>query len=169
MINYTLKVLKERINKYKYQYIFGILIALSLEVFIRYSAFDYDIKKESSYSDFRKYIYKIMNDCSIKTKNKNLQNFSYFVKGQKYVIQNSNDENEVFRSECITTTWNVFHFFSHFILVFIFPYFYREIFAISFLYEIYEYFAFKCHDLSDVIYNIMGLFLGYQLRKIYDK
>ena len=169
MINYILKVMKDRIKKYKVEYIQGIFICIILEIFIRYSAFNYDKKNEKNYSNFRRGLFKLINGCSLKTKNPFFQKISNLVKGEKYVIQNSIEENKVFRNECVVTTWNFFHFLSHFFLTFFYPFFYPEIFAISFLYEIYEYFSFKCHDLSDVMYNVIGIFGGYPLRKMYDK
>jgi hypothetical protein len=169
MTNYNLKTLKERLKKYKVEYILFILVGLSMEAFIRYAGMGYDKKKEETYSDFRKEIYKKTSSCFIQTENSFLQKLSHFVKGEKYMVQLSHEENIKFCKECLTTCWNMMHFTSHLVVVFIFPYFYREIFAVSFLYEIYEYFIYKCHDISDILYNVAGLLAGYNLRKLYDK
>lgn len=169
MTNYNLKAVKERFKKYKVEYIFLVLIGLGMELFIRYAGFSYDKKQEKSYTPFRRYLFEKVNGCFINSDNSFLQKLSHFVKGEKYFIQLSHSENMKFRKECITTVWNMLHFSSHLIVCFIFPFFYREIFAVSFLYEIYEYYVYKCHDISDIFYNVSGLLLGYNLRKIYDK
>jgi hypothetical protein len=169
MTIYDFKSLKKRLNKYKIEYILFILVGLSMEAFIRYTGFSYDVKKEESYSNLRRKLYKKVNGCFFKSDNQFLQKFSHFVKGEKYFVQMSLEENTKFRKECITTNWNITHFLSHLVVVFLFPHFYREIFVVTFLYEIYEYYGYKCHDISDIAYNVSGLLLGYKLRKLYDK
>ena len=169
MSKYNLKTLKDRINKYKVEYILFILVGLSMNYFISYTGLSYDKSKEHTYSPLRRNLTKMTTGCFIKSDNIFLQKLSHFVKGEKYIVQMSDEENLKFRKECITTIWNMLHFMSHLTVVFVFPYFYREIFAVSFLFEIYEYYVFKCHDISDIIYNIAGLLLGYYLRKLYDR
>ena len=169
MSKYNLKTLKYRINKYKVEYILFILVGLSMNYFISYTGLSYDKSKEHTYSPLRRNLTKMTTGCFIKSDNIFLQKLSHFVKGEKYIVQMSDEENLKFRKECITTIWNMLHFMSHLTVVFVFPYFYREIFAVSFLFEIYEYYVFKCHDISDIIYNIAGLLLGYYLRKLYDR
>ena len=169
MTNYNLKALKERINKYKVEYFFFIIVGVSMNFIVQYTALKYDIAKEKSYSNFRRKVYKLFSSCFITSDNFFLQQLSNFVKGENYVPTMTPEKNKKFRTECIVTTWNLLHFLSHLLVVFVFPYFYREIFITSFIFEIYEYFGFKCHDLSDIIYNIVGLLAGYKLRKIYDK
>lgn len=158
----------ERFKKYKYEYIKLVCIGILIDLYVRYSAFDYDVSKENSYSDFRKYVFKITNGCFKKTNSKYLQELSDFVKGENYVVQYTKEENKAFKRKCITTTWNLIHFLSHLVITFFFPYFYIEIFIGSFVYEIYEYVWYKCHDLTDVLYNITGIFCGYNLRKMYN-
>jgi hypothetical protein len=169
MLKYNIKTLKDRITKYKVEYILFIMVGLSLEVFIRYAGMGYDIKKEKTYSNVRRELYKMASRCFYKSDKSFLQKLSHIVKGEQYVVQMSHEENMKFRKECLITTWNILHFISHLVVVFFFPYFYLEIFAVSFLYEIYEYFAYKCHDISDIFYNVIGLLMGYKLRKLYDK
>jgi len=169
MSKYNLKTLKDRINKYKVEYILFILVGLSMNYFISYTGLSYDKSKEHTYSPLRRNLTKMTTGCFIKSDTVFLQKLSHFVKGEKYIVQMSDEENLKFRKECITTIWNMLHFMSHLTVVFVFPYFYREIFAVSFLFEIYEYYVFKCHDISDIIYNIAGLLLGYYLRKLYDR
>ena len=159
----------QRFKKYKVQYIQLALLSIIIDLFCRYSSFYYKKKEEKNYSNLRREVNRIINGCFIRVKDRFLQKISNFVKGENYVPLNSPSEKLKFRTECIISIWNMFHFFSHAFFTFLFPYFYREIFLGSFLYEIYEYFAFKCHDISDVIYNVMGIFLGYKLRKMYDK
>ena len=169
MSKYNLKTLKDRINKYKVEYILFILVGLSMNYFISYTGLSYDKSKEHTYSPLRRNLTKMTTGCFIKSDTVFLQKLSHFVKGEKYIVQMSDEDNLKFRKECITTIWNMLHFMSHLTVVFVFPYFYREIFAVSFLFEIYEYYVFKCHDIYDIIYNIAGLLLGYYLRKLYDR
>jgi hypothetical protein len=169
MTEYNLNNLVARIKKYKIEYILLMLIGLFMDLFVRYTGLSYYKSEEHTYSNFRRKLYEMTSGCFIRSDNIYLQKISHFVKGEKYVVQMSDEENTKFRKECITTKWNMIHFASHLIIVFIFPYFYREIFTVSFLYEIYEYYVFKCHDISDIAYNVAGLYLGYNLRKWYDK
>jgi hypothetical protein len=169
MTKYNLSSLAERIKKYKVEYILFILVGLSMNAFISYTGLSYDKSKEDSYSPLRRKLNKMTSGCFLRSDNPILQKLSHFVKGEKYIVQMSDEENLKFREECIITIWNMLHFISHLGVVFFFPYFYREIFAVSFLFEIYEYYVFKCHDISDIIYNVAGLYLGYKLRQLYDR
>jgi hypothetical protein len=169
MLNIIKNLITERVKKYKFEYIKLICIGILVDLYVRYSAFSYDVSKESSYSDFRKNVFKITNGCFKKTNNEIFKNISDFVKGENYVVQYSKEKNKQFKRSCITTTWNFIHFLLHLVITFFFPFFYIEIFMGSFIYEIYEYFWYKCHDLTDVLYNITGIFCGYKLKKIYEK
>jgi hypothetical protein len=169
MINSILKAIKERIKKYKVEYILFIIIGILSHSFLKYFFFDYNASNDKNYSNMKKNVNKLCNDCFFNTKNYLLQKISFFTKGEKYIVQKSDLENVKYRKECIITNWNMIHFASHLCITFLFPYFYREIFACSFLYEIYEYIFFKCHDIADIFYNVIGIFTGYQLRQIYDK
>ena len=169
MSKYNLKNLVARVKKYKVEYILFIIAGLIVNTFINYSGLTYEVSKEHTYSPFRRYLYKKVNSCFMRSDNPIFQELSHFVKGEKYIVQLSHEENIKFRKECIITTWNMLHFSAHLVMVFLFPLFYREIFTVSFLFEIYEYYVFQCHDLSDILYNIAGLYLGYQLRQLYDR
>ena len=169
MSKYNLKNFVLRVKKYKVEYILFILVGLLMYAFISYTGLSYDESQEHTYSPLRRNLNKMTNECFLRSDNRILQKLSHFVKGEKYIVQMSHEENTKFRKECITTTWNMLHFLSHLAVVFFFPYFYREIFTVSFLFEIYEYYVFKCHDLSDIMYNLAGLLLGYKLRKLYDR
>jgi len=160
--------IKERIEKYKKEYILFLICCVLLDRFVRYASLSYNIKEEKNYSNFRKNIFKIISGSFITTTNPFLHQISHFVKGENYLVQFSKEKITKYRKECIVTCWNFFHFIAHFVAVFMFPYFFREIFLLSFLYEIYEYIVFKCHDLSDIVYNIMGIYLGYNSRKFID-
>ena len=61
---------------------------------------------------------------------------------------------------CFITFWNITHFILYTILAYLVPSFYIEFFFIGVLWEILEYFTFKCHDANDLFSNLAGIMLG---------
>ena len=153
---------KEHIIKYKYDYIILIIIGAIIAYFVQVVIFDY--KHEDPHWPITRKVHSFIQDCTYKSDNKYLQAISEFTKGKNYIMQFDDETNKIYRKECIVTNWNSFHFLSHFILVLIFPHCYLAIFLASFLYEIYEYVAYDCHDIADVFYNIFGIILALTIR-----
>ena len=87
MSKYNLNTLTKRIKKYKVEYILFILVGLSMESFIRYSALSYKKEEEKNYTPLRRYLYNKVNGCFLKSDNSFLQKISHFVKGENYMIQ----------------------------------------------------------------------------------
>lgn len=81
-----------------------------------------------------------------------------FLRGKNYYL---NDETSTEKNKnCLTTMWNGIHVLFYFILGLLFP---EHIKILSFLgiaFEVFEFFVFDCHDISDIIYNELGLLLS---------
>lgn len=152
----------------RWNYIQLAIIAISIEIFLNVIGFQYD--RTANNPLWLKRMHEIMHHyCSIRTENEFLQWISQFVKGTNYITVFSPDENREYAKNCVVTPWNMFHFSSHFILAFFYPSCWISIFLVSFTYEIYEYIRFRCHDISDIFYNVMGILLGLWSRKQWDR
>jgi hypothetical protein len=80
-------------------------------------------------------------------------------RGKKYFIGTPYYKQKEIK-KCILTFWGLTHFVLYFILSYLFPAFYIEFIILGILFEIYEYYKFKCHDYNDLILNALGIFLG---------
>ena len=63
------------------------------------------------------------------------------------------------------TRWQCVHLFGHFVLGFLFPMFAGELLLATTLFEVYEYVSCNCHDVTDLVYNVVGTYLGVALRR----
>lgn len=142
--------------------IIGIIIhAIIIEIFINN---EYNDKKS-----IKKKINTYISGCVYKVKNPKLQEISLKLKGEKYLFGELNGENIKYRKECLISRWNITHLIGHIIITFFYPKLWPLIFIGTFMYEIIEYKYFKCHDYSDILYNSVGIYIGYKLNQLYYK
>lgn len=104
--------------------------------------------------------------CAIETRNGFLSKVSQATKSRTYNPLLSDEENAEFVKNCITTTWHVIHFVGHIVIAFVAPMFWPEILMLSTAFEFYEYFTCKCHDVTDIGYNTVGVAIGLGLRRL---
>ena len=97
-----------------------------------------------------------------------LQKYSQLTKSKSYNTVMTPDENAAFVKRCLITKWHAIHFVGHIMVAFFLPLFPIEIILASTAYEIYEYFRCKCHDVSDIVYNVAGVMCGVYLRRSAD-
>ena len=67
--------------------------------------------------------------------------------------------------QCILTMWGLVHFIMYFLLGFLAPDLFWLSFTISIGFEVYEYYAWDCHDVLDIAINTSGLVAGYAMSK----
>jgi hypothetical protein len=80
-------------------------------------------------------------------------------RGDKYFIFTPESEQKNIHN-CIITFWGLTHIILYFILTFLIPSFYIEFFILGILFEIYEYYFYKCHDITDIFLNTLGIIIG---------
>jgi hypothetical protein len=90
-----------------------------------------------------------------------------WLRGEKYYRDNTTIEDRLRLRECIATNWNVLHFCLFFVIGVLCPNvkFLLTIFLLSVIFELYEYHAYKCHDVTDCLYNAAGLGMAYIFKR----
>lgn len=90
-------------------------------------------------------------------------------RGSTYFIGKDNDPAEM--NKCLMTFWSASHMIMYGLLGFLFPNMFIEVTTIGIAFEVYEKYAFDCHDVLDVLlWNSGGFALGWLARrKIFDK
>lgn len=96
-----------------------------------------------------------LNNCDTNTCKNHIEK----TRGEKYFISMPESKQSYMKS-CIVTFWSVAHLLMYAVLTYLVPSFYIEFFFIGVAFEIYEYYKFKCHDVNDIIFNTLGIFLG---------
>jgi hypothetical protein len=104
-------------------------------------------------------IAKMNKSCFLACKTQKCKKYISKSRGKQYFISIPSEDQEHIKS-CIITFWGLTHFIMYFILTFIFPDFYIELFFIGIGFEVYEYFKFDCHDINDIYLNTLGILLG---------
>jgi hypothetical protein len=148
-------------NKGQFMCLVGVGVVLSL---IAIRTFSHDYKKDNT-SLFGKFA-EASTQCAYRTKNPFLQAYSQLTKTKNYLTQESKEVNDDYVKTCFTTSWHCIHFVVYLTLGYAFPLFWREIIVGATAFEIYEYFSCNCHDVTDIFWNCLGVFVGYHLRKI---
>lgn len=105
--------------------------------------------------------------CAIKCTTDTCANLTTF-RGKQYYIADNDSNNDNIKY-CIATFWSIAHFTMFLIIGLLLPE--HPIIAIcgGIIFEIYEYFAFKCHDALDIFWNTSGFAIGYTIAKIFFK
>ena len=101
---------------------------------------------------YNTFIYNKITHCVIKS-NKCLNNITKNTRGKKYWLTNNNNN-------CFITTWHIYHLVQYFFLGFFFPSYHLELVGIGIIFELLEKYFFECDDLMDIIFNIVGLYMG---------
>ena len=66
---------------------------------------------------------------------------------------------------CIFTMWSAMHLLFYIFLGYHCPSLFCATLLLGVAFEIFEYFAFDCHDMLDIVYNSCGFGIGYLLKK----
>jgi hypothetical protein len=140
-----------------------IIIGLFYYILIDKIGLSYD--KNIKYPKLTHDIHNYLLLCGIKTENKNVQSLIKNIRGKNYNPVWDETTNKSYAKSCITTNWNLFHFFSHIIITFLYPQVYPLLLLTTTLFEIYEYIEYDCHDYTDIIYNVVGIYIGLKLNK----
>jgi len=102
---------------------------------------------------------KMHTSCSMTCKTKQCKKHIKITRGDKYFISLPEHE-QIHIKSCVVTFWSLSHLAMYFILTYLVPSFYIELFFIGLVFEIYEYYKFKCHDINDIFFNTTGILLG---------
>lgn len=103
-----------------------------------------------------KYLDDLNKSCFLDCNNKICREFVRIGRGHKYFLWGKKEEQfEI--SSCILTFWGLSHIIFYFIVTYLLPQYYIEIFLISVLFEIVEFKLFTCHDIKDIFLNIIGI------------
>jgi hypothetical protein len=86
------------------------------------------------------------------------------MRGSGYIIGENHEDKT--RKRCLITWWSLTHILFYASLAYIAPDYIPYFFAIGILFELYEYHYYKCHDVLDILWNTIGLFIGYNLHKM---
>ena len=78
-------------------------------------------------------------------------------RGQNYYIAGHKGP----QPNCLVTFWNLTHIVMYTVLGILCPDILPEIFMMGILFELYEKKKYECHDLLDIVYNGLGLAIGY--------
>lgn len=97
--------------------------------------------------------------CLLSCTSKKCKKYIKNNRGEKYFISVPPSEQKYIKS-CILTFWGFTHFLMYFVLAFLVPAFYLELFFIGMMFEIYEYYNFECEDFNDIYLNTIGILLG---------
>jgi hypothetical protein len=104
-------------------------------------------------------IRKIHRMCYFDCNSKNCNDIITTFRGENYFLTDSElDQKNI--NNCIITFWGLSHILLYFILTFLLPSFYIEFFIFGIIFEIYEYYFFKCHDIMDIFLNTIGIIIG---------
>jgi hypothetical protein len=104
-------------------------------------------------------ISKIHKTCFMNCKSKQCKDIITNFRGDTYFISTPKNEQKNIHN-CIITFWGLTHIILYFILTFLIPSFYIEFFILGILFEIYEYYFYKCHDITDIFLNTLGIIIG---------
>ena len=156
----TIDQIKSHFRLYQREYIQLFFIALIgkhvLNVITLHYTHPSDATRQAP--SFKERIYRVMHHtCPVRTKNPTLQRLNLWMKGENYDASGTPEHNKKLRTECLVTPWNVSHFVAQFIITFFYPMQWLAIFMASFLFEIHEYVEYKCQDVSDILYNGLGI------------
>ena len=108
----------------------------------------------------------VINSCAIETSNPNSDWWSFYLKnlrGHNYFLDDGQDKSN--NENCITSGWGISHFFMFFILGYLCPKLYLELFILGLIWEFIEYYI-GCHCAFDILLNTGGLIFGVTLRNI---
>lgn len=106
-----------------------------------------------------KYLDNLNKSCFLDCDNKICRQLVRIGRGHKYFLWGKKEE-QLEVSSCILTFWGFSHIIFYFIITFLLPNYYIEIFLISVLFELIEYKMFLCHDIKDIFLNILGISLA---------
>jgi len=82
------------------------------------------------------------------------------LRGDQYYIGAMDAKKREELNGCAMTFWSASHFYLYLLLGFFAPALFWETFIAGVGFEIYEKYAFDCHDVLDVMYNSAGFLLG---------
>jgi hypothetical protein len=85
-------------------------------------------------------------------------------RGSQYYIGSMDSSKMEMLKHCVATFWSMSHLFLYVLIGYFCPDYARMAFFIGAGFELYEYFRFECHDVLDLAWNAVGLFLGLGLR-----
>lgn len=88
---------------------------------------------------------------------------NYFIVGDE-VDPTKRDKLKHVAEICPVTVWPILHFITYMVLGFLLPKFFWQLFVISCIWEMMEWFG-RCHCLLDIAWNFLGLVIGWQLRR----
>jgi hypothetical protein len=144
-------------KKYTFKNIMLILIILSIAyIFCFIFTPLIDNTKGNSITET---ITKLHRMCYLECNSKNCQDIITNFRGENYLLTDVDlDKNNI--KNCIITFWGVTHILLYLLLSFLFPSFYIEFFIIGIVFEIYEYYFCKCHDIMDIFLNAFGIIIG---------
>lgn len=156
-MNKIIKHIFKYYKEYSQLSFFGILIAY----FIHVVEFSYHKKNNS---ELVTKIHNALSKCVIN--NDTMGNILFNTRGNEYFIRNDghNQDRNALVKKCFVTIWNVIHFSLHFIFAFCYPCCWFGILLTTTIFEIGECVFADCHDLTDLVYNFSGVFLGVTLR-----
>jgi hypothetical protein len=138
----------------------NILIILSiLTVAYIYSLIYAPIIENSNDDSITTSISKMNKSCILSCPAKGCKRYIKNNRGKQYFISIPADEQKYIKS-CLITFWGFTHFLMYFILTFLVPAFYLELFFIGVIFEFYEYYRFECQDINDIYLNTFGILLG---------
>jgi len=86
-------------------------------------------------------------------------------RGNNYYISAMNSKKQDDLQKCLITFWGTTHFVLYVLIGYFCPNCFWESFIIGVLFELYEYHAFNCHDLLDIVLNTSGFFVGKLIRR----
>ena len=81
-------------------------------------------------------------------------------RGNNYYIGITDDEKKAKLETCLITWWGGTHFLLYLLLGYLTPSLFLETFILGVGFEIYESYAFDCHDLIDIVLNTSGFLVG---------
>jgi len=148
-------------NKRSFLYLIIIGVLLSFIAILTFS-YDYKINGHTLFGKFAKFSTK----CTFKTDNPLLQKYSKMTKTENYLTQEPKEVNDEYVNTCFMTVWHSIHFLVYLTLGFMFPLFWKEVLIGATLFEFYEYLSCNCHDVTDIFWNTLGVFIGYNLNRM---
>jgi hypothetical protein len=125
---------------------------------------------DANYGTTQKSAFKqTMNDflwgCACETDNPVLHSLGDMTKGSKYFFIRGKEYNDIYRKKCLITNYHIAHFLMYMVFGFLFPNIIPELIVVSSLFEVFEYYYCNCEDIMDIVYNVVGLYVGKYIRE----
>jgi len=88
-------------------------------------------------------------------------------RGQNYLLNRDHNEEKIPSNSPLISAWALLHIFMYAVIGYLVPYQLPIVLSISVLFEVIEHIGYDAHDILDVLWNTIGLWMGGVMRQIF--